>query len=95
MAVIGKATQQPADRIDYDIDLTSMTDDGDTVMSATTNVTPNDLPVSAVLNTPHTMLKLWVGPGGVSGVTYKIEVTVTTLDGRVKQDEVKIKVKEV
>jgi hypothetical protein len=32
--------------------------------------------------------------GGTDGVTYKITATVTTTGGRVKQAEIKVKVKE-
>jgi len=33
--------------------------------------------------------------GGATGTTYKLTVTATTADGRVKQDEFKVKVKDI
>lgn len=90
MAIIATYTQQPADRIDYDIpyDLEST----DSIASVTATVSPSGLTVTATNNSPR--VKLWVS-GGTSGTTYKIEVTVTTTIGRIKQDELKIRCKEV
>ena len=39
------------------------------------------------------VVKVWVG-GGTDGTTYKITATVTTQGNRVKQAEIKVKVKE-
>lgn len=89
MAYLASYTQQPADRLDYDIpcDLA----EGDSLASATVSVTPAGLTVNEVI--VGSKVKLWV-EGGTSGVTYKVEVTITTTLGRTKQVEVKIKVKD-
>jgi hypothetical protein len=90
MAIVATYTQQPSDRLDYDIpcDL----DTGDSILSIATTTTPSGLTLNATFTSPT--VKLWV-EGGTSGVTYKTEVTVTTAVGRKKQFEVRFKVKEV
>jgi Fe-S cluster assembly iron-binding protein IscA len=40
-------------------------------------------------------VKVWVYAGGTSGVTYKVTVLATTNDSRVKEAELKVKIKEV
>ena len=89
--LIGSFTQQPADVLDYDIpyDVT----EGDSVQSAVATVTPAGLTVQPPLVIPGNKVKLWVS-GGTSGVTYKVEVTTTSTLGRVKQDELRFRVKD-
>ena len=48
---------------------------------------------TAILTDSDTTVKLWV-EGGVAGTTYKVEVVASSTLGRIKEDEVKIKVKE-
>lgn len=94
MAVIGKVNKQPADRIDYDIDCSDLVAGGDSIASvAAPVVTPTGLTADAFVISANTV-KIWFN-SGVTGVTYKVEVTVTTTLGRVKQDEIKVKVKDV
>jgi hypothetical protein len=57
-------------------------------------VTPVGLTVTSLVPLGAKSAKIWI-TGGVSGTTYKIEVTVTTSLGRVKQDELKCKIKEI
>lgn len=90
MAVIDTYTQQPADRLDYDIPyvLTSP----DTLNTVQVTVAPVGLTVDAgIIGTDK--VKLWV-EGGTAGIRYKIDITVTTTLGRIKQDELYIRVKE-
>jgi hypothetical protein len=95
MAIIGTITQQPVDVLDYDIDVTALVEGGDAIASVVATVTPSgELEVSPI-ETSDTLVKLWIGPDGVAGTTYKIEVTVTTDNGRIKQDELRVKIKEV
>ena len=98
MAVLATYTQQPADRLDYDVYYASAPDGtadwldtGDSIASVTSAVDVVGLTVTHVLTSPR--VKLWVS-GGVAGVAYKITVTVTTTLGRIKQDEMKIRVKD-
>lgn len=95
MALIATFEKQPADVLDYDIDYTTWLPDNDAIASAVAVVAPEGgLTVDLTLVTENnTRVKIWVS-GGVSGTTYKVEITVTTDDGRVKQDEVRFRVKE-
>jgi hypothetical protein len=91
MAVLATYTQQPADRLDYDIpcDLVS----GDAIQTVTV---PSIEPVGLTINSLFTgpTVKLWV-EGGTSGTTYKVEVLVETVLGRKKEFELKFKIKDV
>lgn len=94
MAVIGSYVQQPSDRLDYDIDCTDLVGLDDSVASVTVTTTPAaGLTVNAIVNPNNDGVKAWVGPGAAG--SYKLDVTVTTTLGRIKQDELKIRVKEV
>jgi hypothetical protein len=48
----------------------------------------------AVIFNAGRSVKLWI-TGGTSGSTYKVEVTMTTDDGRVKQAELRFRIKEL
>lgn len=92
--ILGNFTKQPVDVVDYDIDYSEWLTDGDNVQSATIVTAPaTDLTIDAVfINDPR--VKIWVS-GGINGITYKVTVTTTTADGRVKQDEFRVKVKDI
>lgn len=90
MAVIASYTQQPADRLDYDIPYEVSSDDS--VLSAVVAVSPVGLTVNEVVS--GNTVKLWV-EGGTTGTTYKVTVTTTTSLGRIKQDELKFKIKDI
>lgn len=90
---IGNFTKQPVEVNDYDLDYSEWLTAGDNVQAATVDVMPAGLTVESVfINDPR--IKVWVS-GGSDGVQYKLTVTMTSADGRVKQDEFKIRVKEV
>lgn len=95
MALIATFEKQPADVLDYDIDYATWLPDSDEIATAVATVTPADgLEVeTTLLIQNNTRVKIWVS-GGVTGTTYKVEITVTTDDGRVKQDEIRFRVKE-
>lgn len=91
--ILGNFTKQPVDVLDYDVDYSEWLSDNDNVQSAEISVTPTGLTVdSHFVNDPRVKINL---SGGTDGVTYKVTVTATTTDGRIKQDEFKIKVKEI
>ena len=92
MAFLNTFTKQPADRLDYDFDYSAFLLNTDTVISAVFAVEPVGLTLDTQLVEP-TFTKVWV-TGGTAGNTYKITCTVTTDHGRVKQDEIRIRVKE-
>lgn len=86
-------TKQPVEVLDFDIDGTDWLSEGDTILTATSTATAGiDILSAAVTNNGGTV-KVWVS-GGTTGTTYKIETTMTTEDGRVKQHEFRVKVKE-
>lgn len=91
--ILGNFTKQPIDVLDYDIDYSQWLTTGDNVESIDVTVEPSGLTVdNTFVNDPRVKIYL---SGGTNGSTYKITVTMTTADGRVKQDEFKLKVKEI
>lgn len=94
MAVLTTFEKQPADVLDYDIDYSAWLPDNDSVSSVSFSVAPNGLLVdAAIVLDGGKRVKLWV-EGGENGVTYKVDVTATTVLSRVKQDELRFRVKE-
>lgn len=94
MAILSTFEKQPADVLDYDVDYTEWLPNGDAVESVAHTVTPSDLEIQgAIIVNGGTRVKLWVA-GGENAKTYKVELTVTTTLGRVKQDEVRFRCKE-
>jgi hypothetical protein len=92
MAILNTFTKQPAESLDYDIEYEDFLSTGDSVASGTAVATPSGLTVDAPL-VVGTALKLWVS-GGTAGTTYKVEVTMTTALGRIKQDELRFRIKD-
>lgn len=93
MALLGNFGMQPGEVFDYDINYGDWLTDGDNVESSIVVVTPPaGLTVDSIFyNDPR--VKIWLT--AVSAGAYKLEVTTTTADGRVKQDEFKVKVKDI
>lgn len=95
MPVLATFTKQPADVQDYDIDYSeycaSFTP-ADTVLG--TPVVTAD-PGITVVNTAciDNVVKVFLS-GGTTGTTYKVTCRATTTGQRVKEVEIKIKVKE-
>lgn len=90
---LGNFNKQPVEVVDYDIDYSEWLTAGDNVESAAVDVQPLGLNVDSVfVNDPR--IKIWLS-GGSNGTSYKLTVTITTADGRVKQDEFKVKVKDI
>lgn len=96
MALRGTKLKQPNEKLDYDFDYTKWliksANDSISTVSATTS--PAGITATAVVIDNGNKVKLWA-QGGTSSITYKVEITITTVGGRVKQDEIRIKVKEV
>lgn len=94
MAILETFIQQPADRLDYDVGYTEFLTDSDFVVSATAEVDLDGLDFQQPIVLENgTKLKLFV-TGGVSGSVYKLTLTVTTDLGRVKQDELRFRIKD-
>lgn len=103
-----KFEKQPADVLAYDIDFTTWFDQipqDDIVTASCSVVTATDnepsnlsvdsvIKVSSTLGGPAKIAKVWLS-GGLDGVTYKLTLTVVTEDGRTKEQDFKMKVKEI
>ena len=90
--LLGSINKQPAEVIDYDVTYERfLKGSTDTLASANVDVTPSGLSASPTVGD---RVKLWLS-GGTHLTTYKVTVTTTTQDGRVKQDEIKVKVKDI
>lgn len=93
MTVLNTYDKQTADVLDYDIDYEDFLSPGDSILSGAVSVTPSGLSVEPPMVLGKT-LKLWVS-SGTSGVTYKADITMTTAQGRVKQDELRFRIKDI
>ena len=93
MAILATFTQQPAETLDYDVDFTDfLLGASDTAASFT--VTPESGITVVSSSLASGAVKVWI-TGGVSGSRYKITIRLTTTGGRVKEDEIVIRVKEI
>lgn len=93
MPLVGTATQQPRDIYDYDIDFSTWFPPNDNIISATvTSSPPMPQPPSAAIS--GLTVKVWVYDEGTSGLTYTLTLLAITADGRQKEVELQIKVKE-
>lgn len=93
MSRIGMITKQPAEILDYDVDYADWMTDGDVVVLSRVLLPGADTVVIDVF-TSAAAVKLWIS-GGVDGQEGTIEITTTTRDGRVKQDELSLRIMEV
>ena len=93
MSKLGTVVQQPTERLSYTIDYGEYLTDGDNVSSAVAVVTPAGRTVDKV-SVFGPRVKFWA-TGGTAGVKYKVELTVNTHDGRIIQDEIIFKIKEI
>jgi hypothetical protein len=95
-------TKQPSEALDYDIDLTEWATTGDTVTKTEVSVdssvyagsyasTGIDISIS---NDTTFIPKLWVS-NGVDGTVYLVSVQITTSEGRLKEVDFKMKIKEI
>ena len=90
--IIGIIIQQPVDNIDYLIDATSIVGIEDELVAFDTSTVPDGLTVISLINDTHTGT-LWVS-GGVANTEYKIDMDFTTEKGRVRQDELIVKIED-
>lgn len=100
--------KQPGERLAYDVDLTDWFQGlsaTDFIQSAQVSVPevvagpglPNALQVSlnaSFLGTPPTIAKVWI-EGGADGAVYKVTVVVNTVEGRIKEVDFLLRVKEI
>lgn len=91
--ILGSFSKQPVEVLDYDIDCSDWIVSDDLVASATATADGTGLVVDSVF-VASPRIKVWLS-GGTNGSSYKITVTITTDDGRVKQVEFRVRVKDV
>lgn len=93
MPVVGRPRQQPLDVQDYDIDFSEWFPPEDTITEAEISCVP-DMPSAPSYAIEHPRVKVWVYAGGADGTTYKITVRAITNDGREKEVELLVRIKE-
>lgn len=93
MAIIGTFIQQPADRLDYDVSYDPFLVPEDFVVASTVQVDGDLLILQPIIIEDGRAVKIWVS-GGTSNTTYKATITTTTDLGRVKQDEIRFRIKD-
>ncbi len=90
MAILGTFTMQPADAWDYDIDYSKWLTESDGLsdtVAPNVVVSPSGLEVESVTRDfDNRRVKVWLS-GGADSERYKVEVTTRTREGRVRQDE--------
>lgn len=89
---LGTITQQPRDVRDYDIDFGEWFPLEDTLIAATVTVEPPGS-LTATYALQHPRVKVWIQDGTV-GATYKVTVVAYTNDGRAKEVELKVRIKD-
>lgn len=97
MATLGTFRMQPADEWDYDIDYSDWLPPSDGLSDQVAPVVTVSLPglmiESVTRDYDNKRVKIWLS-GGTDGETYKLEVTTRSREGRVRQDEFFIVVRD-
>ena len=96
--ILGTFVKQPSESFGYDILYTEFlgNDTIETIVSTTVSNVDGDndlLLEGSYLLDGGTRVKVFIA-GGTAGNTYKVTVVVRTVEGTVKEDEFKIKVKD-
>lgn len=95
MPILATFTKQPADVQDYDIDYSEYCNGftpADTLLGTPVVTADAGITVASVARNGN-VVKVWL-QGGVTGTTYKVTCQATTTGQRVKEVEIKVKVKE-
>lgn len=92
--LLGVKLKQPDETLDYDFIYTDwFNGNGDTIDSVVVDVSPTGGMTATPTAPVGDVVKVWC-VGGTDGDIYTVEVTVTTVAGRVKQDELEIRIQE-
>ena len=86
-------TKQPTELLDYDIDLSLWLKTGDSVISTVMTSLPVGLTIS-LTDVATSIPKLWIADG-VDKITYEITATIVTNQGRRKEVNFKLKLKDI
>jgi hypothetical protein len=90
---LGSVNKQPGETESYTVSYEDALTTGDNLVSTSVTSTPSGLTIAApFVVSPR--VRMFIS-GGTDGVSYKIEVTTVTADGRVLEDEFTVKVKEL
>lgn len=89
--MLGVKKQKPDDRLDYDIDFSRWLSEGDTITDAASTA-DEGMTVDAVQPFGQ-KVKVWVS-GGISGRSYRVTITATTQEARVKEACFQIRISE-
>lgn len=94
--LLGRLVKQPAERQNYYVRYGEYLQEGEVLMSVTGTVdVAGELYMVGPTILPNEQdVEFWL-EDGVAGSSYKVEITVITSIGNIKQDEFKVKVKEV
>lgn len=84
---------QPADTQDYDIEFADWFPPGDEIVAVELKVRPA-MPMPPSYAFVGQRVKVWIYAGGVDGQKYQISVAATTNDGRTKEVELIVPIKE-
>lgn len=92
---LATVTQQPGDVRDYDIDFDQWFPSGDQIVFVDVVASPAMVePPSVAIGPTARRVKVWVYDGGLDGLTYTLTVAARTSDGRVKEVELLVKIRE-
>lgn len=94
--LLGRLTKQPAERQNYYVRYSEYLQEGEVLMSVTgiIDVAGELYMVGPTIMPNEQDVEFWL-EGGVASNSYNVEITVITSIGNIKQDEFKVKVKEV
>lgn len=92
--LLGTVQKQPRDRIDFDVPFNDWLDErgGDTIGAVLASVSPAGLTLLTT-NNDGRRVKQWI-EGGTDGEMYTVTLTATTVGGRQKEVEIRVRVRE-
>lgn len=92
--MLGTFQKQPADVLDYDIDLRDWLEDTDDVIEgATVTISPEDELKEKSTRIYAQYLKLWL-EGGEDRKDYRVTVLIKTAEGRTKEVDFRMRVND-
>lgn len=88
--------KQPAEVLDYDFDFSQWVPAGDSLPESisTSVVVATGLTLGVKTHPGSAVVKQFIS-GGTSGVNYKVTCTITTTQGRVKEVDIILKVRDL
>ena len=90
--ILGTFIKQPADITDYDVEYQEWLPAGDSLFDTQVTVVPDTITIQ-MARVVDQRVNIWL-EGGEVGTTYKFTVNTTTTNGRVRQDEFRVKIKD-